>query len=62
MTSLGAKCLFSKLLNEALSCNITKRLFGRFEILLKTIIPENINDKEMVLGLEIGQNEDKDRK
>ena len=32
--------------HEVLSCNVTKRLFGRFEILLKTILPENIDDKE----------------
>ena len=37
--------------HEILSCNVTKNLFDRFQILLMSIFPDNIYEKEMVLDL-----------
>ena len=39
--------------HEILSYTVTKDLFNRFQILLTAIYPENVNEKEMVLGLKI---------
>ena len=48
--------------HKILSCNVTKNLFDRFQILLMSIFPENIYEKEMVFGLEICEKEEKYRK
>ena len=48
--------------HEILSCNVTKSLFDRFQILLMSILPENIHEKAMVFGLEICEKEEKYRK
>ena len=39
--------------HEILSCNVTKNLFDRFQILSVSILNEHIYEKEMVFGLEI---------
>ena len=38
---------------EMLSCMVIKSLFNRFQILLTATLPENLDEKEMALGLEI---------
>ena len=48
--------------HKILSCNVTKNLFDRFQILLMSTFPENIYEKEMVFGLEICEKEEKYRK
>ena len=48
--------------HEVLSCSVTRRIIGGFKIHFTTILPEDIDDKEMVPGLEIGQNKEKYRK
>ena len=48
--------------HEILSCTVTKDLFDRFQILLTAIYPENVNAKEMVLGLKIDTKENKHQK
>ena len=45
--------------HEILSCTVTKNLFDRFQILLTAIYQENVDEKEMVLGLKIDTKEDK---
>ena len=41
---------------------LLQKLFDRFQILLTTIFPENVDEKEMVLGLKIDTKEDKYQK
>ena len=48
--------------HEISSCTVTKNLFNRFQILLTAIYPENVTEKEMVLGLKIDTKEDKYQK
>ena len=43
--------------HEILSCTVTKNLFNRFQIILTAIYPENVDEKEMVLGLKIDTKE-----
>ena len=45
-----------------LSCTVTKNLFNRFQILSTAIFLENVNEKEIVLGLTIDTKEDKYQK
>ena len=48
--------------HASLSCTVTKNLFNRFQMLLTAIYPENVNEKEMVLGLKIDTKENKHQK
>ena len=49
----------TKQYHEILSCTVTKNLLDRFQILLTAIYQENVDEKEMVLGLKIDTKEDK---
>ena len=48
--------------HEILSGTVTKNLFNRFQILLTAIYSENVNEREMILGLKIDTIEDKYQK
>ena len=47
---------------EILSCAVTGNLFNRFQILLTAIFQENVDEKEMALGLKVDKKEDKYQK